>query len=157
VTGRFAPWLSEAPTGRSGWAAGWSQRKKANTAYAFSLDSSYDSNGSRKPNGLSPSTASLYSAVQPGGSLYGLEASKPLNTDVPYRGPAANYGTANDPIVGGVIGGVNVFSGGLALYAARKVLVAGVGVSGDTSCADHMIAWRVRNNLDWITWRESAA
>jgi hypothetical protein len=70
-----------------------------------------------------------------------------VNTDVAYRGPAANYGTANDPMVGGVIDGVNVFGGGLALYAAEKVLVGGVGVSGDTSCADHMIAWWVRNNL----------
>ena len=33
------------------------------------------------------------------------------------------------------------------MYAAGKVLVGGVGVSGDTSCADHLIAWRVRNNL----------
>jgi hypothetical protein len=26
-------------------------------------------------------------------------------------------------------------------------MVGAVGVSGDTSCADHMIAWRVRKNL----------
>jgi heme-degrading protein len=50
-------------------------------------------------------------------------------------------------MVGGKIGGVNVFGGGLALYAAGQKLVGGVGVSGDTSCADHNIAWRVRNNL----------
>jgi uncharacterized protein GlcG (DUF336 family) len=121
--------------------------QKANTANAFSLDSTSNSNGSGQPNGLSLSTANLYSAVQPGGSLYGLQASNPVNTDVAYRGSATNFGTANDPMVGGVIGGVNVFGGGLALYAAGKVLVGGVGVSGDTSCADHMIAWRVRNAL----------
>jgi hypothetical protein len=40
-----------------------------------------------------------------------------------------------------------VFGGGLGLYAEGKKLVGGVGVSGDTSCADHMIAWRVRYNL----------
>ena len=45
------------------------------------------------------------------------------------------------------IGGVNVFGGGLALYAAGHKIVGGVGVSGDTSCADHNIAWRVRNIL----------
>jgi len=45
------------------------------------------------------------------------------------------------------IGGVNVFGGGLALYGTGQAVVGGVGVSGDTSCADHMIAWRVRNNL----------
>ena len=50
-------------------------------------------------------------------------------------------------MVGDKIGGVNVFGGGLALYAAGKVLVGGVGVSGDTSCADHNIAWRVRKLL----------
>jgi Haem-degrading len=43
-------------------------------------------------------------------------------------------------------GGVNVFGGGLALYS-RGVKVGGVGVSGDTSCTDHMVAWRVRNAL----------
>ena len=121
--------------------------QKANTANAFSLDSTSNSSGSGQPSGLSLSTANLYSAVQPGGSLYGLQASNPVNTDVAYRGPATNYGMANDPMVGGVIGGVNVFGGGLALYGPGKVLVGGVGVSGDTSCADHMIAWRVQNNL----------
>jgi hypothetical protein len=47
-------------------------------------------------------------------------------------------------MVGFKIGGVNVFGGGLALYATGKTIVGGVGVSGDTSCADHDIAWRVR-------------
>ncbi len=48
---------------------------------------------------------------------------------------------------GSKIGGVNVFGGGLPLFATGKKMVGGVGVSGDTSCADHFIAWRVRNNL----------
>ena len=50
-------------------------------------------------------------------------------------------------MVGGRIGGVNVFGGGLALYAASGRLVGGLGVSGDSSCADHNIAWRMRNTL----------
>lgn len=50
-------------------------------------------------------------------------------------------------MVGNKIGGVNVFGGGLALYATAKVLVGGVGVSGDTSCTDHDVAWRLRHNL----------
>src|SRR3982750_3574144 len=50
-------------------------------------------------------------------------------------------------MVGNKIGGVNVFGGGLALYGPGKKIVGGVGVSGDTSCADHNIAWRVRNLL----------
>ncbi len=50
-------------------------------------------------------------------------------------------------MVGGHIGGVNVFGGGLALYNAQGVLVGAIGVSGDSSCADHNIAWRTRNTL----------
>jgi len=109
--------------------------QKANTANAFSLA------------GLALSTANLYSAVQPGGSLFGLQESNPVNTSVAYAGPATNFGTASDPMIGGRIGGVNVFGGGLALYKAG-VLVGGLGVSGDSSCADHNIAWRTRNNLN---------
>src|SRR6059058_3237449 len=121
--------------------------QKANTANAFSLDASSNSSGSGQAGGLALSTANLYSAVQPGGSLYGLQHSNPVDTGVAYAGPSANYGTASDPMVGHKIGGVNVFGGGLGLYAHGHQLVGGVGVSGDTSCADHNIAWRVRNLL----------
>lgn len=121
--------------------------QKANTANAFSLDGSSSSNGSGHPAGLALATANLYSAVQPGGSLYGLQHSNPVDTQVAYASPSSNYGTASDPMVGQKIGGVNVFGGGLALYASGHILVGGVGVSGDTSCADHNIAWRVRNIL----------
>ena len=109
--------------------------QKANTANAFSLP------------GLALSTANLYSAVQPGGSLFGLQLSNPVNTDVAYAGDPVNYGTGSDPMIGGKIGGVNVFGGGLALYNASGKLVGAVGVSGDTSCADHNIAWRTRATL----------
>jgi hypothetical protein len=50
-------------------------------------------------------------------------------------------------MVGGRIGGVNVFGGGLALYDQQGNRVGGVGVSGDTSCRDHMVAWELRHNL----------
>lgn len=121
--------------------------QKANTANSFSLDASSSSNGSGAATGLVLSTANLYSAVQPGGSLFGLQLSNPVDTTVAYRGPSGNYGTAQDPMVGQKIGGVNVFGGGLGLYATGKTLVGGLGVSGDTSCADHNISWRVRQNL----------
>src|SRR5437867_3033586 len=121
--------------------------QKANTANAFSLDSSSNSNGSGQPAGLALSTANLYSAVQPGGSLYGLQDSNPVDTTVAYAGPSSLYGTASDPMVARKIGGINVFGGGLALYAAGHRIVGGIGVSGDTSCADHNIAWHVRNVL----------
>jgi uncharacterized protein GlcG (DUF336 family) len=109
--------------------------QKANTANAFSLT------------GLALSTANLYSAVQPGGSLFGLQESNPVNTDVAYGGNSPNYGQLNDPMVGGKIGGVNVFGGGLALYDANGTLIGAVGVSGDTSCTDHVVAWKVRDVL----------
>jgi len=121
--------------------------QKANTANAFGLDGSSSGNGSGIASGLALSTANLYSAVNPGGSLYGLQASNPVDTSAMYKGPAMNYGTAVDPLVGSKPGGVNVFGGGLGLYAAGRKLVGAVGLSGDTSCADHFIAWRVRNLL----------
>lgn len=116
--------------------------QKANTANAFSLD------------GLSLSTANLYSAAQGtsaatplGGSLYGLQFSNPVDTEVAYGGDPSDAGTKNDGMVGKRVGGVNVFGGGLALYNTSNKVVGAVGVSGDTSCADHMIGWRVRNYL----------
>jgi uncharacterized protein GlcG (DUF336 family) len=121
--------------------------QKANTANAFSLDLGSSSNGSGQVAGLALSTANLYSAVQPGGSLFGLQASNPVSTQVAYADPATFFGTKSDPMVRHRIGGVNVFGGGLALYAEGHKIVGGVGVSGDTSCADHNIAWRVRNIL----------
>jgi hypothetical protein len=58
-----------------------------------------------------------------------------------------DYGTADDPLVGDLIGGVNVFGGGLALYAPNGRLLGGLGMSGDTSCADHVKAWKTRDAL----------
>src|SRR5258705_12912257 len=62
--------------------------QKANTANAFSLDSSSNSNGSgtgaaplNSAGGLALSTANLYSAVQPGGSLFGFQLSNPVDPD----------------------------------------------------------------------------
>jgi len=121
--------------------------QKANTANAFNLDNHSSSNGSGQPSGLALSTANLYSATQPGGSLYGLQHSNPVDTGAAYKGPSASYGTPGDPLVGFKVGGVNVFGGGLALYDSSKQVVGGLGASGDTSCADHNIAWRVRHIL----------
>src|SRR5690348_4823516 len=121
--------------------------QKANTANAFSLDPASSSNGSGQASGLALSTANLYAAVQPGGSLYGLQASNPVDPAVAYASPSSRYGQFNDPMVGRKIGGVNVFGGGLALYGTNHQILGGLGVSGDTSCADHNIAWRVRNAL----------
>ena len=111
--------------------------QKANTANSFSLPI------------LALSTANLFTAVQPGGSLFGLQESNPVDTKVAYRGKASKYGQPKDPMVGGKIGGVNVFGGGLALYNSDGELVGAIGVSGDSSCADHNIAWKTRHGLNF--------
>lgn len=129
-------------TGEKGASSGNSQwlgsrvisAQKANTANAFSLDT------------VSISSGSLYAAVQPGGSLFGLQESNPVDASVAYKGLPATYGTAADPLVGKRIGGVNVFGGGIALYNGTKKIGA-IGVSGDTSCTDHAFAWSVRHLL----------
>lgn len=109
--------------------------QKANTANAFSLPK------------LALSTANLWTATQPGGSLFGLQFSNPVDTKAAYSGDAKFFGQKNDPLVGKRIGGVNVFGGGLALYDANGKIIGGIGVSGDTSCADHNIAWKTRDAL----------
>jgi uncharacterized protein GlcG (DUF336 family) len=114
--------------------------QKANTANSFSLK------------GLALSTANLYSATQPGGSLFGLQESNPVDTHAAYDGDMMRYGSKRDPMVGNRVGGVNVFGGGLALYDEEGDIAGGLGVSGDTSCADHNIAWRTRQalKLDYV-------
>lgn len=115
--------------------------QKANTANAFSLP------------GLALSTANLWAATQPGGSLFGLQESNPVDTDTAYKElSVGDIGTSIDPMVGSIVGGVNVFGGGLALYDEYGTVLGAVGVSGDSSCADHNIAWRVRDvlGLDYV-------
>ena len=99
--------------------------QNANTANSFSLP------------GLAISTANL---------LFGLMESNPVDTSVGYGGNSDKIGTEKDPMVGEKIGGVNVFGGGLALYDADGIIRA-IGVSGDSSCADHNIAWKTRDGL----------
>ena len=108
--------------------------EKANTANAVSLS------------GFALSTANLFAGVQPDGSLFGLASSNPANTSVLYAGDPAKFGSASDPFIGKSLGGVITFGGGLALYDGKSI-VGGLGVSGDSSCADHNIAWRVRQAL----------
>jgi uncharacterized protein GlcG (DUF336 family) len=102
--------------------------------------------------GLPLSTANLYSATQPGGSLYGLNNSNPFNPDFLPQG-SLNGVVAPDRVAsngdywgeggqGKVPGGIITFGGGVALYEKGQV-IGGLGVSGDSSCADHAIAYRM--------------
>jgi len=111
--------------------------QKANTANAFSLPD------------LALSTANLWKATQPGGSLYGLQHSNPVDANSAYEGEVKQFGRKDDPLVGKRIGGVNVFGGGVALYDKNGNIVGALGVSGDTSCADHNIAWKLRDKLKY--------
>jgi uncharacterized protein GlcG (DUF336 family) len=108
--------------------------EKANTANALSLPK------------FAFSTANLYSGAQPGGFLFGILNTNPVDTKTMYDGDPNAYGTPNDPMVGQKASGVVIFGGGLALYDGNTI-VGALGVSGDTSPGDHNIAWRVRKAL----------
>ena len=91
---------------------------------------------------LALSTANLYSFTQPAntntsavpaGSLYGLNNSNPFNPAFQPQGTG----------VGGVPGGIITFGGGVPLYSNGQV-IGGLGVSGDTACADHAVAYTMR-------------
>ena len=101
-------------------------KSKAYTANAFSLDS------------LALSTAMLYTFTQPGHSLWSLGQSNPMNPQ--FLAPPGGQGGGKNQIAGGLI----FFGGGVPIYRNGKI-IGGLGVSGDTSCTDHEIAKRVRD------------
>ncbi len=99
-------------------------KAKAYTANAFSLDT------------LALSTARLYTFTQPGHSLWSLGQSNPFNPGL--------LTMPRTPTVPALAGGLIFFGGGVPIYRGGRI-IGGLGVSGDTSCADHEIAKRVRN------------
>lgn len=101
-------------------------KAKAYTANAFSLDS------------LALSSARLYTFTQPGHSLWSLGQSNLFESR--FLAPPGGQGGGKHQIAGGLI----FFGGGLALYRDGEI-IGGLGVSGDTSCADHEIAKRMRH------------
>jgi hypothetical protein len=107
--------------------------EKANTANAFSTDN------------FALSSGNVFSAAQPGNSLYSIVTGPNPNTA--FAGDPQKFGQPGDPLVGKSIGGVIVFGGGLALYDKSGHIVGALGVSGDTSCADHVVAWKTRHSL----------
>jgi uncharacterized protein GlcG (DUF336 family) len=105
-------------------------------------------------NGLSDDSAptssgQLYASVQPGAApnpLFGLAFANPIDPKAAYKGNVGQFGTANDPMVGERVGGTITFGGGFGLYSGTNA-IGGVGLSGDTGCADHSTAWRLRGLL----------
>jgi uncharacterized protein GlcG (DUF336 family) len=101
-------------------------KAKAYTANAYSTD------------GSPLSTARLYTLTQPGHSLWGVAEPNPFRADC--LAAPRDMNTTNGKICGGSI----AFGGGVPLYKG-KTRVGGLGVSGDTACADHEIAKRIRH------------
>lgn len=97
-------------------------------------------------NGYAISTANIFAAAQPGQSLYSLATSAPPNPKAVFGDPTS-FSTENDPMIGKAVGGVIVFAGGSPLYNSQGKIVGGLGLSGDTSCTDHVIAWKIRHQL----------
>jgi uncharacterized protein GlcG (DUF336 family) len=94
------------------------------------------------------STAQLYQFVQPSNAnvanpLFGLDGGNIIDSTIAYQGDFASFGTATDPLIGHRIGGTITFGGGLGLYKGTTI-VGGLGLSGDTACRDHSVAWRTR-------------
>lgn len=102
-------------------------KAKAYTANAFSLDA------------LALSTARLYTFVQPGHSLFGLNHSNPFKPGA--LATPDGGGKGKDKLAGGII----TFGGGVPLYDKNGKIIGGLGISGDTACADHEISKRVRD------------
>ncbi len=107
---------------------------KAFTGNGLSLDSAPVSSGQ------------LYASVQPGAApnpLFGLALGNPLDPKTAYDGKFEQFGTPNDPMIGKRVGGTITFGGGFGLYSGATA-IGGLGLSGDTACADHSTAWRLR-------------
>lgn len=96
---------------------------------------------------LALSTANLYASTQPGGSLYGLNNSNPFNPFYNTITTDNKIGLARGNGVGFNPGGIITFGGGVALYGEGTQVLGGLGVSGDTACADHAIAYEIRELL----------
>lgn len=127
--------------------SGANQRAPWPASRVISAQKAYTTNAlSAKATGQFWSTALLYTPTQPGQFLWGLAESNPVDPAVVYAGSPNQWGTPDDPMGGKIPGGINTFGGGVALWQNGTV-VGGIGVSGDTSCADHNIALRVRNAL----------
>jgi len=101
-------------------------KAKAYTANAFSTDD------------MPLSTARLYTLSQPNHSLWGIAQPNPFQADCLVA--PDDMKSTNGKVCGGSI----AFGGGVPLYKG-KTRVGGLGVSGDTACADHEIAKRIRH------------
>ncbi|HEY7289716.1 MAG TPA: heme-binding protein [Vicinamibacterales bacterium] len=109
------------------WPAGQALAKaKAFTANAFSTDT--------QP----LSTARLYTLALPGHSMWGSSGTNNFRDDC-IESPLDASKTD-----GRICGGSITVGGGIPLYKGKR-RIGGLGISGDTPCADHEIAKRIRH------------
>jgi uncharacterized protein GlcG (DUF336 family) len=129
VVGKFA--------GNDAWLGSRSAAaQKAFSANAFSTDTQ------------SISTGYMYAEVVPNDSLYGLQHSNPVDYKVVSDGDPVFYAKKSDGLMGQRPGGISVIGGGVALYNNSGEKIGAVGISGDSSCRDHAVAYRTRFYLN---------
>ena len=108
--------------------------KKANTSVAFSN------------NEVALASGNLYVPSMPGGQLFGTILST-LDSVAINGTDSTKWGTDKDPMIGKIVGGYAPVAGGLPLYNSSKKKVGAIGVSGDTFCTSHVVAWKIREKL----------
>jgi Haem-degrading len=96
-------------------------------------------------------SAAVYGSRRPG--AHGAIGHRHHGVGIPYN-ENIEWRTAKMPpeateikrssVADGEPGGIITFGGGVALYSGGQVL-GGLGGSGDSSCADHAIAYRIRH------------
>jgi uncharacterized protein GlcG (DUF336 family) len=99
---------------------------------AIAMAKAFTSNGFSTDT-LAFSTARLYTLTQPGHSLWGVSQPSPFNPSCLDPNTALR-----------ICGGAIAFGGGVPLYKDGRI-VGALGISGDTPCADHEIAKRIRH------------
>jgi uncharacterized protein GlcG (DUF336 family) len=127
--GKVCATVTSSTDNKQVWPAGRSAAEaKAYTANGFSLDS------------LAMSTARLYTLAQPGHSFFGLGQANPVDDKlIPPNGRSVKR----------MAGGTIPVGGGVPLYDAGGHVIGGLGVAGDTPCADHEMAKRVRTLMGY--------
>ncbi len=92
------------------------------------------------------STANIFAASQPGQSLYTLATSAPPNPQAVFgRSGRARHAERSDGRQSRSAG--SSYSQVASAVCSGRKIVGGLGLSGDTSCTDHVIAWKVRHEL----------
>lgn len=129
-----APAGTDVTTDMSGIGHREQSARKANTSTSFSN------------NEVALASGNLYVPSMPGGQLFGTTLSD-LDSHAVNGHNSDRWGTPRDPMIGKIVGGYLPVAGGLPLYDKNKKKAGAIGVSGDTFCTSHVVAWKVREKL----------